>query len=332
MGVEKIARICWNTCGWKQPSGREGKSLSEGSYEKELGFGHEEWLLDRSRIINGYHYGFLQPMNTKSGKHQNATYDIHLFTINPRKQNIYIGCLHNACGVTNDEAEYVFEYYKKHGWIDEMKKDILYVGGTPIDFKPFMFNVKFKFSDVEIDLSNSPIIEPKSIGHRYNLMDKKGDFRFLKDEAGKIIYLDTSTIYRVTSAGTTIIDPVHKKIQNAVYDILKDQYAKLCLENEQNKGEQRVDIKGVLKDNPNEWHYFEVKTSSARHSIREALGQILEYNHYPATTRAKKMFIIGPEKPDDLDIQYLRRLREVYNIPVWFRWYSFEDNTLSKLF
>ena len=330
MNIEKIARICWNTNGWMRPSGKDGKSSSDGSYENDLGFGHEEWLLDRSRIVDGYHYGFLQPMNTKSGKHQNATYDIHLFTISPRKEKVYIGCLHNACGVTNDEAINVFRYYKEHGWLDEMKQDILNVGVTPKDLEPSMFNVKFKFSDVKINLSNSPIIEPESIGHRYNLMDKKGDFHFLKDEEGEIIYLDTSTIFRTTSAGTIVIDPVHKKIQNAVYDILKDQYAHLYLEDEQNKGVQRVDIKGVLKDSPKEWHYFEVKTSSARHSIREALGQILEYNHYPSTTRAKKMFIIGPERPDEYDIQYLRHLREVYKIPLWFRWYSFEDNKLSK--
>lgn len=331
MNVEKIARICWNTHGWKQPSGSEGKSTSDGSYEKKLGFGHEEWLLDRSRIVDGYHYGFLQPMNTSTRKHENATYDIHLFTISPQKQKVYIGCIRNAQGVTLEESKEVFKYYKQHGWIDEMKQDILYAGGTPKDLKAsFMFNVKFKFSDAEIDLSNSPIIKKDSIGHRYNLMDKKGDFKFLTDEEGNIVHLDTGTIYRTTISGIVVIDPVHKKIQNAVYELLKDQYVHLYLEDEQNDGVQRVDIKGMLKDKPSEWHYFEVKTSSARRSIREALGQILEYNHYPGTTRAKKMFIIGPEKPDDHDVKYMKMLRDTYHLPLWFRWYSFEDNKLSN--
>ena len=40
--MEKIARICWNTHDWKRPSGSEGKSQSDGSYEKKIGFGHEE--------------------------------------------------------------------------------------------------------------------------------------------------------------------------------------------------------------------------------------------------------------------------------------------------
>ena len=38
---EKIARLCWNTHDWKRPSGSEGKSLSENSYEKIVGFGIE---------------------------------------------------------------------------------------------------------------------------------------------------------------------------------------------------------------------------------------------------------------------------------------------------
>ena len=56
--MEKVARLCWNTNEWRRPSGRKGKSKSSDSYEKGMGFGHKEWLLDDSKIINGYHYGY----------------------------------------------------------------------------------------------------------------------------------------------------------------------------------------------------------------------------------------------------------------------------------
>lgn len=115
--MEKIARICWNTHDWRRPSGSEGKSLSDGSYEKKIGFGHEEWILDDSRIYepNGYHYGFLQPMNVASGKHIGAVYDIHLFSISPLKQKVYVGCLHHAVGVSPEESKMVYQYYKERG-------------------------------------------------------------------------------------------------------------------------------------------------------------------------------------------------------------------------
>lgn len=78
--MEKVARICWNTRDWKRPSGSEGKSQNKDAYENVVGFGHEEWLLDDSRIMpDGYHYGFLQQIN-KHRKHVGNTYDIHLFT------------------------------------------------------------------------------------------------------------------------------------------------------------------------------------------------------------------------------------------------------------
>lgn len=127
-GMEKIARICWNTHEWKRPSGSEGKSQSDGSYEKEIGFGHEEWILDDSRIYepDGYHYGFLQPMNVASGKHIGAVYDIHLFSISPLKQKVYIGCLHNAVGVSPGKARWFTNITRrKAGWMRwRMKSDL----------------------------------------------------------------------------------------------------------------------------------------------------------------------------------------------------------------
>lgn len=93
-----------------------------------------------------------------------------------------------------------------------MKEDVIFAGGTVTGFKPeWMFNVKFKFSEAEINYSNPPIIKPDTLGHRYNLMDKKGEFEFLKDEEGNIQTLDTSIIVRTTHSGELLIDPLHKR-------------------------------------------------------------------------------------------------------------------------
>lgn len=330
--MEKIARLCWNTNEWRRPSGRKGKSKSNESYENEMGFGHEEWLLDDSKIMpDGYHYGFMEPLRVESGKHYGKVYDIHLYTFSPTKQRVYIGCLKNAVGVSAEESQKVFNYYKKKGWLDEMQQDILFVGGTVRDFSPsFMFNVKFKFDDAIIYYSNQPILSASSIpSPRYNLMDKKKDFKFEKDTDGKTKVLDTSVFERVVEAGKIQIDPLHKKIQNAVVNLIKEQYTNLKVESGTDDAKQRIDIKGYSKKEK-EWHFFEVKTMSAKRSIREALGQILEYAHYPNVDLAQKLFIIGPEPPDEHDKVYLKLLRQKYNLPVWFRWYSFKEDKLYK--
>ena len=87
----KVVRICWNTEGWKFPSGPKGKSTDPNSYEAKYGYGHEEWLFDRTRVIDSYHYAFLEPLNVKSGKHVGNTYKISLFTINGVKRKFYVG-------------------------------------------------------------------------------------------------------------------------------------------------------------------------------------------------------------------------------------------------
>ena len=329
--MEKIARLCWNTNEWRRPSGRKGKSKDNGVYENEMGFGHEEWLLDDSMIMpDGYHYGFLQPMNVKSNIHHGRVYDIHLYTISPTKQRVYIGCLKNAIGVSAAESKKVFNYYQKKGWVEEMKNDVLHVGGTISGFTPvFMFNVKFKFEDAELNYSNQPILSLKSIpSPRYNLMDKKGTFEFERDDEGNIKVLDTSIFDRIIEGGKIKIDPLHKKIQNAVAVLLKTHYSNLQIEScTDDSVKQRVDIKGFSKSEK-EWHFFEVKTVSAKRCIREALGQILEYTHYPNLNLASKLFIVGPEPPDEKDKAYMKLLRERYNLPIWFRWYSFAENKL----
>lgn len=329
--MEKIARLCWNTEGWRRPSGRKGKSKGKNTYENEKGFGHEEWLLDDSKKMpDGYHYGFLEQME-RTDKHIGSIYDIHLYTIAPNSQRVYLGCLKNAIGVSHEKSKEVYKYYQKMGWITAMKRDVSYVEGTLSDFIPSkMFCVKFKFEDAKIYHSNYPIIKSESIGHRYNLMDKNGPLEFEKDANGNIKVLDVSVFERETRDGKILIDPLHKKIQNAVAEILKSQYTNLQLETNPNGlSEQRVDIQG-LSDKEKEWHYFEVKTVSAKRCIREALGQILEYAHYPSEERAKKFFIVGPEPPDENDKTYMQLLRNKYSIPIWYRWYSFKDNTLHE--
>ncbi len=56
----KIARICWNSEGWQRPSGLDGKSSNPEAYEAQNGYGHEEWLLDTSKLIDGYHYAYVR--------------------------------------------------------------------------------------------------------------------------------------------------------------------------------------------------------------------------------------------------------------------------------
>jgi len=331
--MEKVARICWNTRDWKRPSGSEGKSLNKSTYENILKFGHEEWLLDDRRVMpDGYHYAFVQPINTKSQKYAGKVFDIHLFTFHPQqKVKVYVGCLHNVECITSEQSHQAYSYYRKVGWLREMKEDVTYAGGTVknMDANSLMFNIRFRFADADIKYSNRPIIakeDPNTQGLYYTLMDKKGEFIFEEDDEGEVKMLNSDMCDRAWRGGSAMEDPVHKQMQSALAELLKDEYEHLYL------NKDNVCMKGILKNSLGEWHYFELKTSSAKQNIREALGRLLEYNHYPSRTRAKKLYIVGNEAPDEKDCQYLKKLRDTYKLPVWYRWYSFEKNQLSQEF
>ena len=92
MTQNKIARICWNTEGWRKPSGKIGKSRSKGTYEDLTGFGHEEWLLDTTKLIDGWHYAYLQPVGANRKQYIGKTFNISLYSIDQHtKRRWWVG-------------------------------------------------------------------------------------------------------------------------------------------------------------------------------------------------------------------------------------------------
>jgi hypothetical protein len=57
-----------------------------------------------------------------------------------------------------------------------------------------------------------------------------------------------------------------------------------------------------------------------RKAIREALGQLLEYNFYGNRVRASRWFIVLDEGPSQLDIAYLSRLVRDLKMPLTVCW------------
>ena len=179
---EKVCRICWNTCGWERPSGVEGKSTSLNAYEAQHGFGHEEWLLDRRKIMpDGYHYGFLEPLRKSSFEGRK---DIHLYTFCPDGRKLYVGCIHNAEYVGLEKADEVWEEYISRGWADSMKNELKDCG-LQMDMTEH-FNVRFKFEEF-VDYSGRNIFlrkdDPNTRNSRYMFIGLREPFLFESLEA-----------------------------------------------------------------------------------------------------------------------------------------------------
>jgi hypothetical protein len=93
----------------------------------------------------------------------------------------------------------------------------------------------------------------------------------------------------------------HNILQQSVYEYLCKHYGKNLVKMETNG----VDI---ILNKKSEITYFEVKPyHTAKQCIREALGQIVEYSWYvPTQADNLKLTIVGPEKPNNEEIEYIR--------------------------
>ncbi len=127
-------------------------------------------------------------------------------------------------------------------------------------------------------------------------------------------------------ASEYIMSLQHNELSNAMVEYLKNSECKnIKVE------ENYVDIKCIDKDGKK--IFYELKTArTVKSAIREALGQLLEYNHYPNTKKADKLIIVTKYAPEEQDVQYLTGLRMVYNIPIYYQYFDIKTKELSKEF
>lgn len=336
----KIVRLCWNTNRWKFPSGSNRLKQKPKSYVEEYGFGHEEWLFDRSKIIGEYHYAFIQAFNLETDRHVGQVYNIKLYTINPNTDvRYYVGYINRVEGISEQMSEQIYQTYKSEGWISEMKQQVKCVGGEwnpNANYAQMLFNIKFRFEDAVIFDQYEAISQDdiNITSDHFVLLPLKSEIEREIEEYSidDVDNEDTSEgNYKNTEPRTKVInqdvtyDPYHDKMQNALHALLKqrtDIYELVQIE------KSRVDLKAKTTDG--DWHYFELKTDSAKLSIRKAIGQIMEYAYYPNNIRASKLIIISDNEPTDGDINYINHIRKNFNIPVFYRYFKLDTNFLSE--
>ena len=163
---------------WVNPSGLIGKSMDTKSYERKYGFGHEEWLFDFNKIINNYHYSSLQPIGKYIDKYENKSYDIRLYTYNSKLHKWYwVAEIDNVITLSKEEAKNISISYRKNGWIDMMVEELKQVDANYSEiesFNEYMFNIKFKPSDVHFFIEGGMIEfdDKEKINHyRYTLLN-----------------------------------------------------------------------------------------------------------------------------------------------------------------
>ncbi|OOQ57872.1 hypothetical protein [Mucilaginibacter pedocola] len=347
--THKITRLSWNTHNWQYPSGWLGKSRDKTTHEGKYGFGYEEWLFDRSKLIGGYHYGFVKGLESKVDRHASKTYELHLYTQNSFRNYYYVGCIRQAEGVSHATSEDIYAQYKAQGWLEEMAGAVQRVEADVKAFRkvnPKLFvNVRFRLADLDLPEElveigeqddNITIDRFKLLGYRGGIVpmlnpelpEDAGSDGTSPENSGHAGNWKNTGRRKRTFKMEQEYDPDHDQMQNAIVEFLRENpaygYARVDIET------SRVDIKALTHGG--NWHYFEIKTASPKRNIRDAIGQVMEYAYYPSRERAKQLIIVGDSAPENETIRYLTYLRDRFELPVTYRYFDWDELKLSADF
>jgi hypothetical protein len=342
---DKVARICFNTEGWVKPSGPIGKSKNPETHEANHGFGHEEWLFDLSKLIDGYHYGFLEPIYKYPETYVGKAFNIHLVTIDSEsKKRFWVGEIKNLEVIGLEENKRIKKEYQKRGWYREMEEQISALGLDPSLLgewtgNEWLFNVKFKPEDcitdklIEVDPNDKAISSTRytliNLNKLPSELEERASIQELFGPPQKDDPIPNFATNSTRNSGPRIteIPHLHYRITESLYKFLKSKDYKVQWERLSPSG-GKIDMIGWKG---NKATFFEIKTyPCAKACIREALGQVLEYAMYPGDSRADKLVIVSQNKTTASDQDYIQHLRQTLNLKLEYWAFDYETNTLLE--
>ncbi|MFW9844336.1 MAG: hypothetical protein ACFFEV_07160 [Candidatus Thorarchaeota archaeon] len=152
-------------------------------------------------------------------------------------------------------------------------------------------------------------------------------FRFKLSYQGRLSYereiyeskpkptLSESDYTRITPAMYRVIEPKHNKLANQFRTWLAtNDFEDIRLEQE------NIDVRFARGNSSFMAELKVVYDMGTTRSIREAMGQVFEYNLYPGRNLFDSWLIILDKKPIETDLSYIERINEVQNIPINLGW------------
>jgi hypothetical protein len=327
---QKVARLCWNGNMWISPSGHLGKSRNKDTFENKHGFGHEEWLFDTGRLLEGFKYGFIQPMNGNHSAYVNRRLGLLLYTIDGRTSERYwVGAIDEVQSLSPRQAALAAREFRKAGWLREMEDQVeamnLARGGVSDTGNTELFNVRFRPESLRVFEPPIPFDADDVPSDYYNILQSVPDswLHLLTPDAEE----DPSRPYNQAVTQTTrkpyeggVVDLLQMEWQNKLdLSLLADLPSGVKPQREARVGRFKVDyrLRGL-----NRTVFVELKPrGTARSVIRDALAQLLDYAYWPTASRCDTLLIVGPSAAGKEDLAYLATLRQRFGIPVHYLHY-----------
>jgi hypothetical protein len=127
----------------------------------------------------------------------------------------------------------------------------------------------------------------------------------------------TDDVVRIGSGKHPKARLLHNALQNALYAYLSGNYGEKNIGTEVPTGASDTSI-DLVRRHGNDFIFYEIKTAvSLKKALREALPQLLEYAYWPSTKRAVQLIVVTPNKSTSEAREYLKLLRDTFNIPIF---------------
>lgn len=346
--LRKIVRLCWNTKRWVVPSGAEGKSLSKGhAFEKDKGYGYEEWLFNPRHEIDGYRYGFVQAFY--KGGHQGNAFEVAAYAIqNHGKYNSYYWIAKFALleVLSFQQQRWAVEEFEKRGWTEQMREELQALGIDNFNFQPIgadqLINVRYRIgadSFVQYDLP-IPIDQPKAElgGNRHYVLLSKESFNATETKPlGKFTFkkghrpVGTETVPGKRTQIDYLMRMRHKHIQCRIFEQLEQEFEGSDKEiGTENVTEFGKSIDLVVCSADGRCVFYEIKTCRLPlQCVREAVGQLMEYAFYAQSNHSSELVVIGLGKADDNLRRYMAHLRTLSTPSIYYQWFDEQRQMLD---
>lgn len=193
-------------------------------------------------------------------------------------------------------------------------QDLVHLGVSPqalLKASPYeLVNVRFRRQDVTYfePLIALPPGHPASRTARYTALRwpdaevpaaaTSGGLPRQRTPNGK---LKTEVVFPRRYVDPNAIDPKHNRLQNGLLKFLRAQRKHVTYE------DAYIDL---IIHGPEGETFVEIKTeATCKGCIRAAVGQLLEYAHYPDSAGASQLWVVGDAPARAEDLRYLKFLR-----------------------
>lgn len=128
-------------------------------------------------------------------------------------------------------------------------------------------------------------------------------------------FLSDESYYRECPERLNVIVRAHNRLSNAFCRWLNRRHGA-----EASQERNQIDIEFKCRSKTVMAELKVCFGTGTRKAIREALGQVLEYNHYSDRTPRDLWLIVLDEQPNAVDLEYVQQLREQYRFPLFLGW------------